>query len=419
MKKLILILTLLVFYFFSHAQLRHSPRSRFMSYTGLVMTGYQGWFNAQGDGANRGWNHYGRGGEIGPGNIRIELWPEVAEYTKTYPTSFQYPDGSVARLFSSYDKSTVDLHFKWMRQYHIDGAFVQRFVTSLKNKKSYLHNNQVLQNAVSAALANKRAIALMYDLSGMNVDDDLLVISDFKKLVDSMRLTNGGSTQSYLYHNKKPLVVLWGVGFNDGRKYNLETVARIMDFLKNDPVYGGCSVMLGVPTQWRDLKGDTENNSQLLELCKQADIVQPWFVGRFNEQRIPLMMERIRDDMAWCKLNKVDYVPVIYPGFSWHNMKPSSPFNQIPRNKGSFFWKQLSGAISNEVKMIYIAMFDEVDEGTAIFKASKQPPTGSNEFITFEEGIPTDYYLYLSGMAARILRKEIPFQSNIPVPKSK
>jgi hypothetical protein len=399
------------------AQLKHSATSAFKSYKGLVMAGYQGWFNAMGDGGGRGWNHYAGAKGFAPGSIKIDVWPDVSEYKKTYKTAFQHEDGSAAYLFSSYDESTVQLHFKWMEQYGIDGVFVQRFVSNLKNAKSLAHNNKVLRSALDAAGKHKRAISLMYDFSGMQEGDEDLVINDFKHLVDSLKLTTRGNKQSYLYHNQKPLVALWGIGFNDKRRYTLKTITKIMDFLQHDPVYGGCSLLLGVPTQWRELKGDAIADPQLLEVCKKADIIQPWFVGRFKEENIPTMMERIKADIAWCKANRLDFVPVIYPGFSWHNMKPNSPFDQIPRNRGQLFWKQLSGAINNGVEMIYVAMFDEVDEGTAIFKASKNPPVGENSFVKFEEGIPNDYYLYLAGFASKMLKKEIPFQNNIPLPK--
>jgi glycoprotein endo-alpha-1,2-mannosidase len=415
-KKIMLLLLVCSIALGTVAQRKHGKQSRFPSYKGLVMTGYQGWFNAKDDGGDRGWNHYG---DIAHERARIEIWPETSEYERIYPTPFKLANGKPAYLFSSYDESSVQLHFKWMQDYGIDGAFIQRFVTNLKYKQGVNHNNKVLKAALSAAEKNKRAISVMYDFSGMKDGDEQLVIQDFKQLVDAMKITSRGNSQSYLYHNGKPLVALWGVGFNDNRKYNLKNVQRIMDFLQNDPVYGGCAILLGVPTQWRELSGDTEPNPELLETFKKADIIHPWFVGRFTEARIPKMMERIAADIAWCKANKVDYVPVVYPGFSWHNMKPESPLDQIPRNKGQFFWKQLSGAIQNGAEMIYVAMFDEVDEGTAIFKVSKNPPVGATEFVKPEAEIPSDYYLYLSGYAGRMLRKEVPFQLDIPSPTSK
>ena len=67
--------------------------------------------------------------------------------------------------------------------------------------------------------------------------------------------------------------------------------------------------------------------------------------------------------------------------------------------------------------MLYVAMFDEVDEGTAIFKISKKPPIGASTFITFEYGIPSDYYLYLSGYAGKMLRKQTPFKLDVPLPR--
>ena len=63
--------------------------------------------------------------------------------------------------------------------------------------------------------------------------------------------------------------------------------------------------------------------------------------------------------------------------------------------------------------MIYVAMFDEVDEGTAIFKVSNNPPRlgGVDMFVTYNmDGytLPSDEYLWLIGQAGRALRNEIP-----------
>jgi len=60
-------------------------------------------------------------------------------------------------------------------------------------------------------------------------------------------------------------------------------------------------------------------------------------------------------------------------------------------------------------------MFDEVDEGTAIFKCSNNPPTsGESKFLTLE-GLASDSYLRLAGQAGKLLRGEISLTSEIPV----
>ena len=109
------------------AQTKHAATSKFTSYKGLVMAGYQGWFNCEGDGADRGWTHYSKWGKFEDGSCTIDYWPEMDEYEVTYETPFKFPDGSPAHVFSPYDESTVDLHFKWMKEYGVDGVFMQRF----------------------------------------------------------------------------------------------------------------------------------------------------------------------------------------------------------------------------------------------------------------------------------------------------
>jgi glycoprotein endo-alpha-1,2-mannosidase len=400
-----------------YAQSKHSLSSRFPSYKGLVMAGYQGWFNTPEDGAGRGWTHYVAHGDFAPGNCKVDLWPDVREYKKTYVTPFKKADSTPAYLFSSYDASTTDLHFKWMEEYGVDGVFVQRFIGSTRGGKALAHNDKVMGQALNASRKYQRAIAVMYDLSGMKDDDKdpETVINDWKHLVDDLKLTSRGEKQTYLYHNGKPLVAVWGAGF-PGRSYGLKGVEKIVDFLKNDPVYGGCAVLLGVPTYWRDFGHDAVSDPHFHDVLRKADIVQPWFVGRYNETTYTKFASRIKADMDWCRQNKLDYVPVVFPGFSWHNMYPNSPQNQIPRDRGQFYWKQLTGAIGMGVDMLYIAMFDEIDEGTAIFKISKDPPVGASYFVSPESDIPGDYYLFLTGYAAKMLRKEIPLQENIPTP---
>src|SRR5258708_6325794 len=78
------------------AQHKYSSSSSFPTYKGLIMAGYQGWFNAPGDGANMGWNHFAKNGHFEPGTCKFDFWPDVSEYAKTYATPFLMPDGNPA-----------------------------------------------------------------------------------------------------------------------------------------------------------------------------------------------------------------------------------------------------------------------------------------------------------------------------------
>lgn len=398
-------------------QSKHAQSTMYPSYKTLIMAGYQGWFRAP------------QGSKVmypDPARIQIDMWPDVSEYQVTYETGLRLADGTTARFFSSDDKSTVDLHFKWMKEYGLDGVFMQRFFGSARPGKSKMIADNVLANALEAASKYERAIAVMYDLSGLKKsgEDCSVLISDWKHLVDSLHVTNQKGAKTYLFHRGKPLVVIWGVGFPD-RPYNIRSIGlkRFMDFLKNDPQYGGCSVMLGVPTYWRDLNADCVNDPYLHELIREADIIMPWMVQRFT----PLLhneVDRYRDvilaDMKWCRENNVDYVPCVCPGFSWHNLSVRQfpddikPVESIPRQGGRFYWQQLSAAILAGAEMIYVAMFDEVNEGTAIFKVTDKPPVHESAQFADLDGKPSDHYLWLTGEASKILKRQKPLVMEMP-----
>ena len=383
-------------------------RVRFKSIRNLVMAGYQGWFNTPEDGAGLGWKHFEKEKEFKPGKCTIDLWPDVSEYEKTYETAFKLPDETPAKVFSSYDASTTDLHFKWMKQYGIDGVFMQRFVVSIRNQKGKDNYNKILNNAVLSAEKYDRAICLMYDLSGMEAGEEDILIRDWKELCKKYKLVSRNNNH-YVYHHGKPLVAVWGIGFNDRRKYGYGQVKKIIDFLKSE----GCSILVGVPTHWRTLTIDAVSDTRLLELVKQADIVHPWLVGRFDNHTYEPYRKSIEEDIKWCKANGKDYMPVLFPGFSWHNMKKDAPQNMIPRLGGRFFWQQVKGAVDAGAESLYLAMFDEIDEGTAFFKCTNTPPVGESSFITYEGEAP-DHYLWLAGEAAKYLRGELR-SSRMPV----
>ncbi|HWF18751.1 MAG TPA: xylosidase/arabinosidase, partial [Verrucomicrobiae bacterium] len=87
--------------------------------------------------------------------------------------------------------------------------------------------------------------------------------------------------------------------------------------------------------------------------------------------------------------------------------------NQIPRLKGKFLWTQYAQAKKAGATMVYQAMFDEVDEGTAIFKCTDDPPVGASTFVNYE-GLPSDFYLKLVGGASRMIRGQAPLSNELP-----
>ncbi|MEY3417211.1 MAG: hypothetical protein RL060_1323, partial [Bacteroidota bacterium] len=93
-------------FYCGYSQSKHGLPGNYPSYKGLVMAGYQGWFRTPEDGSGKGWVHYGKDGKFDFQNVTVDVWPDVSEYKKTYNTSFTYPNGENATVFSSYDKST-------------------------------------------------------------------------------------------------------------------------------------------------------------------------------------------------------------------------------------------------------------------------------------------------------------------------
>lgn len=384
---------------------------------GKLLCGYQGWFAAQGDGSGRGWRHYGRGGAFAPGACGIDLWPDVAELApdELFATRFLHANGRTAHVFSSTHRQTVLRHFRWMRDYGIDGTFVQRFGVETRAPLDLQHCNTVLTHCREGANLAGRCYAVMYDLSLLPRGGLRAVIDDWKLLVDRMRIGRDEADGAYLRHRGRPLVAVWGIGFNDGRRYTLDECAELVRFLRHDPTYGGQSVMVGVPTGWLTLDQDCVGDQALRQVVAQADVVSPWTVGRYRtpDQAARHARDRWRPDLEECRRLGQDYLPVVFPGFSWANSHPGAMHDEIPRRRGEFFWRQLVEARRAGAEAIYVAMFDELDEGTAIFKCTSDVPVGESRFVSLE-GLPSDHYLWLAGQGRRLLRGELAPDDTLP-----
>ncbi len=379
-----------------------------------VMCGYQGWFRCPGDRANMGWIHWSRSGNrIAPETLTFEMWPDMAECTpeEKYPVpGFSYPDGTPAALFSSENPQTVQRHFDWMKEYGIQGVWLQHFVVDLPggpNENRYESRMRVLQNVREAANKTGRVWALAYDMAAMPTEKIFdTMTTEWKRLVDAGILEDS----RYLHEGGKPVLMVWG--FYRNQNITPELANRIIGFFKNDPKYG-VFLVGGCEWEWR-----TGKLPGWAEFLRRFDAISPWNVGNWMRDDSGLNWASTaywKEDLAEAQRAGMLYLPVVYPGFSWDNLQklPAGKSN-IPRRDGAFYWKQFQDVAELGIDMGYVAMFDEVDEGTAIFKVSNTPPTQAH-FVTNGK-LSSDGYLWLTGLGTRMILGEI--NPHMPMPQA-
>ncbi len=382
-----------------------------------LMLGYQGWFLCPGDGSPVSrWSHWFRSQTPVATNATVDFWPDISELDvdELFATGMTLSNGTPARVYSAYNRKTVVRHFKWMKDHHLDGVFLQRFVSELTIPDLLAVRNQVTLNVRTGAETYGRVFAIEYDISGAPAGTVVSTMTnDWLYLVNTLKLTN---SPRYLRHNGKPVVGVWGFGFTDRPGTPADAQAAI-NFFKA----AGCTVLGGVPSFWRTLTADSQTNPAWAAVYRSYDIINPWMVGRFatTNQADSFKQTVIVPDLAEATANGRDYMPVIFPGFSWHNLL-NGPVNQIPRYGGSFYWRQIYNARSAGCTMIFNAMFDEMDEGTAIFKMAPTPNElpAQGTFVPLnidDQSLPSDWYLRVADEAGKMLRGEIPLQSQLPI----
>ena len=370
-----------------------------------VFCGYQGWFRCPGEATDRGWVHWSRDSRrITPETLSFEMWPDLTDFSseEEYPApGFSHRDGQPAFLFSSANPRTVERHFDWMAKYGIDGALVQRFVAGVQDPDS----SRVLGYARTAANRTGRVFAVEYDMTGTPPDKLFdLITSDWKRLVDEMKIT---ADPRYLHHDGRPVLAVWGF-FSE--RFNSSLANRIIDFFKKDPRYrvtlvGGCQ------WPWRE-----EKNPAWAKVFRRFDVISPWNVGNCvpSGGALRAKTEQWPADLVESRRAGMLFMPVVFPGFSWDNLQRKKPGStNISRRRGEFYWEQFSTVARLGIDFVKVAMFDEVDEGAAIFKVSNSPPE-QGHFVTYE-GLPSDWYLHLTGEGAKLIRGERKNTGRIPI----
>ena len=394
--------------------------SSYSEFKGKSVAGYQAWFTASE--TNSDWVHWPKGSGPRPekGNSSFDVYPDVSDYNpqKLYQTGFvNLGNGEPSRLFSSID--VIDTHFKWMKETGIDGIALQRFIGDTPYPINY-SSVSILSRVKNAAEENEKIFYICYDMSPAR-DENAWVESIKFDWVFNIEQTNAlTSSPAYATVNGKPVVQIWGTG-GTSRPATADGTIELIEFLKSRGAY----VIGGVPRAWRE--GIRDSKPDFLEAYMTYDMISPWSVTRyrnfadFNHHKVNYLIP----DKEFCDANQLDYMPVVFPGFSWSTWKEAGGEpNLIPRIGGEFFWHQAYNIVDAGIEQMYFAMFDEYDEGTNLMKAAtdwSMIPT-DQYFVTLSaDGIwvSSDFYLRLAGAATEMAKSPNPPSQSIPIPYSK
>lgn len=387
---------------------------------GKVLLGYQGWFRCPGGGTmGSNWSHWFTG-VPSPASLVVDMYPDLREFEadELCPIPGMTLGGRPAVLFSSGNSKTVARHFRWMQHYGLDGVLLQRFLTDIPGHRAA--GDAVLKNVMAAAAQSGRVFAIEYDVSGANATTVADVLrADWGYLVETLKVTEH---PNYLRHNGKPLLSIWGIGFTDNHPPADPAAARqIVQWFQST---AGVAYMGGTPSYWRALSNDARPDPGWAGVYESMNIIQPWTVGRYANPAGAdrWLANQIQPDLARTAQNSQLYMPVIFPGFSWYNLKhatQNAPLNQIPRLKGEFLWRQAYNARLAGAEMLKIAMFDEVNEATAIFKTSARPQDAPDQgaWLSLDADgflLPSDWYLRLAGEITRGFHGQVPLAEEMP-----
>jgi hypothetical protein len=376
------------------------------------VVGYQGWFICPDEQNRDDWFHWFHRMQDGRLHPTFDMLPDTAEFEdgEGCPTPWTDRAGRPVRLFTAQDARTVRRHVRWMREYEIHCIALQRFVSEIRNPRRRPQRDRVLAHIRAAAEEEGRSLFLMYDTSALNDAALRIMVEDWAELVSADLIRS----PAYQWNSGRPVVCIWGLGFAQRRLTVAGVLAAIED-MRRASGGQGLFVVGGVPTFWRSNTRDADPDRDWQKVYAACDMLSPWAVGRFGEAAGAdrYLRETLLPDLALAHGRSQPLMPVIFPGFSWANLREAqnlrAPLNQIARRCGEFYWRQAANAINAGATTLYTAMFDEVNEATSIFKAvptADHHPQGT-AFVSLDAdgcALPSDWYLQLARRISAGLR---------------
>ena len=378
--------------------------SRTGDVVGKITVGYQGWFACIGDHSPIDlWWHWSQNESLppSPANENLKAWPDMREYSKWYRTDYaRLHNGDAADLFSSYDQTTVNAHFRWMQEHGCDTAALQRFNPDGGEGPI---RNAITARVRTAAEAHGRKFYIMYDVT------DWLPATDMPSQIKqdwTEKMSAYTASAAYARQDGKPVVCIWGFGFNDdNHPFTPAQCQEVIDWFKQQGVY----LIGGVPREWR--LGSGGSRAGYLGVYHSFNALSPWMVGAIGTAADSDWMYTnfTVPDEADCKAHGIDYQPCVLPG----------DVSLDQRAHGNFMWRQFYNMCRAKVQGIYISMFDEFGEGNQICKTADTQasvPSGSGLRTLDQDGTvcSSDYYLRLTSDGGRMLKGEIALTATRP-----
>ena len=209
-----------------------------------VLAGYQGWAGARNE-----WDHWSSDGKIPSPTTKhehFEMVPHVGEYPSTalLTTDFKYiGNGNAVKLYENAKDGVVDLHFKWMKDYGMDGVLLQRFISECtKPGKSLTQRNKILAQMDVAAATHGRTYAVMWDMSGAKSTWYNDIKNDWNNYVKKYT-----SSTRYLKEGGRPVVCIFGIGLTDRTQATPSNSLPLIQWLQGQGAY----VIGSGPYYWR------------------------------------------------------------------------------------------------------------------------------------------------------------------------